>query len=115
MGFYQPEPFDTASASFIQRPNGFGVFLVEVQGNAPNYTAGLTLVRDAHWVGGLKIDVMGWTGPLSQGTAPYTVKGSFPGQYVPQIVIAGANGERLVPVKAISAEDSDSFVQRLAG
>ncbi|WP_225768358.1 hypothetical protein [Inquilinus sp. Marseille-Q2685] len=115
MGFYQSEPFDTAKASFVQRPDGFGVFLVEVQGNAPNYTTGITLVRDPHWVGGLKIDVMGWTGPLGQGTTPYVVRGSFPGQYVPKIIVSGSNGDRVVPVEAIPAEQSDSYVQRLAG
>ncbi|UGY20141.1 MULTISPECIES: hypothetical protein [Bradyrhizobium] len=71
-------------------------------------------MRDPHWVGGLKIDVMGWTGPLGDGSTPYAVKGSFPGHYVPQIVVSGSNGTR-IPVKAISAEESDNYVRKLAG
>ncbi|WP_141343327.1 hypothetical protein [Bradyrhizobium sp. USDA 3458] len=114
MGFYQTEPFKTAKASFIHGPDGFGLFLVEVQGDAPNFTTGITLVRDPHWVGGLKIDVMGWTGPLGDGSMPYTVKGSFPGHYVPQIVVSGSNSTRLIPVKAIPAEEADDYVRQSA-
>ncbi|MEY9880544.1 hypothetical protein ABIA43_002078 [Bradyrhizobium sp. USDA 328] len=68
------------------------------------------LVRDPHWVGGVKIDVMGWTGPLGDRSTPCSVKSSFPGHYAPQIVVSGSNGTRLIP-----AEKSDDYVRQLAG
>lgn len=113
--FLSDEPFNTAKASSIHGPDGFRLFLVEVEADAPNFATGTTLVRDPHWVGGLKIDVMGWTGPLAEGSTPFAVKGSFPGHYVPQIVVSGSNGTRLIPVKAIPAEESDDYVRQLAG
>ena len=64
MGFYGPEPFDSAQATYVWTGLGEpGFFSVEVMGHAPNFTSGITLVRDTHFVGGLKINVMGWTGP----------------------------------------------------
>lgn len=115
MGFYGSEPFDTATATYVwMGVGGPGAFFIEVQGNAPNYTSGITLVRDAHWVGGLKVDVMGWTGPLGQGTTPYKVSGSFPGQFVPKIVVSGTNKTIVVDVKEIPAEQSDSYLTELA-
>jgi hypothetical protein len=47
MGFYGPEPFDTAQAVYVW--TGFGVpgfFSVTVEGHAPNFTSGIKLVRD---------------------------------------------------------------------
>ena len=62
-----------------------GFFAITVSGHAPNYTTGITLVRDTEWVGGLAFRVMGWTGPLGQGTSPYTKVGVFPGHYLKNI------------------------------
>jgi len=115
MGFYGPEPFDTATATYVWTGvGGPGFFLVEVKGNAPNYTTGITLVRDPHFVGGLKIDVMGWTGPLGKGTTPYTVHASFPGSFLPKIVVQGSNKTEIVAVKEIPAEQADAHLQKLA-
>jgi hypothetical protein len=115
MGFYGPEPFDTATATYVwmglESP---GAFFVEVKGHAPNYTSGITLVRDSHWVGGLKINVMGWTGPLGQGTTPYTVHHSFPGSFLPEIVVSGSNHTIVVKVKEIPAEQADDYLQKRA-
>ena len=115
MGFYGPEPFNTAKATYVWTGlGGPGFFLVEVEGDAPNYTTGITLVRDPHFVGGLKIDVMGWTGPLGQGTTPYEVHGSFPGSYLPKIVVSGSNKTIVIDVKEIPAEQADSYLQKRA-
>lgn len=115
MGFYGPEPFDTATATYVWMGLGSpGAFFVEVEGHAPNYTSGITLVRDSHWFGGLKIDVMGWTGPLAEGTTPYRVEHSFPGAFVPEIVVAGANKTITVKVKEIAADKADAYFEKRA-
>jgi hypothetical protein len=115
MGFYGSEPFDNATATYVWMGlDGPGAFFVEVEGNAPNFTSGITLVRDPHWVGGLKVDVMGWTGPLGQGTRPYTVQNSFPGSFSPTIVVAGSNKQMVVPVKEIPADQADAYLQKRA-
>ncbi len=115
MGFYGPEPFTTATATYVWMGLGSpGAFFVEVSGDAPNYTSGITLVRDPQWVGGLRINVMGWTGPLGPGTTPYTVHGSFPGSFVPEIVVSGSNQTIVVKVNEIPAEKADDYLQKRA-
>ena len=115
MGFYGPEPFDTATATYVwMGVHGPGAFFVEVKGHAPNYTSGIALVRDPNWVGGLKINVMGWTGPLGHGTTPYTVHNSFPGSFLPEIVVSGTNQTIVVKVKEIPAEQADDYLQKRA-
>lgn len=115
MGFYGPEPFNTAAARYVWtglRVPGF--FAVTVMGDAPNFTTGITLVRDPHWVGGLAIRVMGWTGPLGKGTTPYKVSGSFPGGYLKEIVVIGSNKVEIVPVTEIPFTSDEAFM-KLAG
>lgn len=115
MGFYGSIPFDEASATYVWTGLGEpGFFAVEVEGRAQNYTYGIELVRDSHWVGGLKVNVMGWTGPIGEGTTPYKVRGTFPGEFRPEIVVSGANKTMLVKVKEIPAEQSDDYVKKLA-
>jgi hypothetical protein len=115
MGFYGPEPFTNATAYYLWTGlRSPGVFIVEVTGDAPNFTTGITLVRDTHWVGGLKINVMGWTGPLGEGTTPYTVRGTFPGEFVPKIVVSGSNGQKLIDVKEIPHGKVDDYVKKAA-
>jgi hypothetical protein len=115
MGFYGPEPFDTAEATYIWtglRTPGF--FSVTVKGHAPKFTAGIQLVRDQHFVGGLAIDVMGWTGPVAPGTTPYTVHGSFNGMFLPKILIVGAGKRQLIDVKEIPFTNDDDYVKHLS-
>jgi hypothetical protein len=90
-----------------------GFFYVTVKGNVRNFTTGITLVRDPQWVGGLAIRVMGWTGPLGQGTKPYTVSRSFPGHYLKEIVVIGSNKHEVVKVKEIPFT-SDAEYMKLA-
>lgn len=114
MGFYGPEPFDTAEASYIWtglRTPGF--FIVNVSGHAPNFTTGIQLVRDPHFVGGMAVDVMGWTGPLSSGTTPYHVRNTFNGMYVPKILVVGANKRLLVDVKEIAFTNEEDYVKHV--
>ena len=114
MGFYGPEPFDTAEATYVWTGLGApGFFSVTVKGNAPNFTSGIQLVRDPHFVGGLAIDVMGWTGPLGQGTTPYTVHNTFNGMFLPKIVIVGQNKRLLIDVKEIPFTTDEAYVNHL--
>ena len=117
MGFYGMEPFSKATAYYVWMGlnNEPGAFTVEVEGCAPNFTSGIQLVRDSEWFGGLKIDVMGWTGPVGEGCTDYKVTGSFPGQYLPEIVVCGSNGQRLVPVEQIPYEDAENFLRERVG
>ncbi len=117
MGFYGKEPVDASKCKAVYLWTGLGtpgVFVVHVEGDAPNYSYGFSLKRDPEFVGGLKIDAMGWTGPLGQGTSSYQVGGSFPGQYVPKIVISGSNGDFVIDVKEIPHDQVDNFVKSKA-
>jgi hypothetical protein len=115
MGFYGPEPFDTAEATYVwtglHEP---GFFAITVKGHAPNYTTGITLVRDTEWVGGLAFRVMGWTGPLGKGTTPYTVRATFPGTYHKQIVVRGSNKTEVVQVKEIPFTTEEAYIKASA-
>tara|TARA_R110002073_G_scaffold306012_5_gene475192 strand:- start:34709 stop:35065 length:357 start_codon:yes stop_codon:yes gene_type:complete len=117
MGFYQKEPVTAAKCKAVYLWTGLGtpgVFHVTVEGDAPNFSYGFSLVRDQHFVGGLKIDSMGWTGPRAEGTTAYSVQGSFPGQFVPKIVISGSNGDFLVDVEEIPHNKVDDYVKSKA-
>ena len=115
MGFYQKEPIDNATATYVWMGlNQPGSFFVEVEGHAPNYTSGIQLVRDPHWFGGLKIDVMGWTGPLGKGTTPYKVHGTFPGEFRKQIIVSGANGDKVIDVKEIPHDQVEDYLKSKA-
>lgn len=98
----------------MDRPERAGFFSVDVWGNAQNHTTGIQLVRDPHFVGGLKIDVMGWTGPIGQGTTPYKAHGTFNGQFFPRIVISGRDKTEVIEVKEIPNEQADDFVKEHA-
>jgi len=117
MGFYGKEPVDPDKSEATYVWTGLGVpgfFHVEVKGDAPNYSSGFTLRRDEHFVGGLKVDSMGWTGPLGEGTTPYSVQGSFPGEFRPEIVLSGSNGDFLLKVKEIPHEQTEDFIKKKA-
>ncbi len=114
MGFYMKQPVDPAKTTATYLWTGLntpGVFLIQVEGEAPNFTSGFTLVRDPHFVGGLKIDSMGWTGPRGEGSTPYVSKGSFPGQFYPRIVVSGANGDFVIDVKEIPHDQVDDYMK----
>ena len=114
MGFYGPEPFDEATATYVWTGLGEpGCFSVDVSGEAPNFTYGIQLIRDPQWVGGLKVDVMGWTGPIGEGADPYRVSAMFPGEFREAIVVQGSNKTVVVKVKEIPAEEADDYVKSL--
>jgi hypothetical protein len=117
MGFYGPEPVTASKCKATYVWTGLntpGFFYVEVEGEAPNYSYGFDLVRDPNWVGGLKINSMGWTGPLGEGKKPYKVTGSFPGAFHDKIVIAGSNGNFLINVEQIPHDKVDDYIKSKA-
>lgn len=100
-GFFGKEPVNPAqtTAVYIQQPGEqSGLFVVEAGGDAPNYSYGFALEREEQFVGGLKINVTGCTGPLGQGTTPYKVAGVFKGGYTDKIVLSASNGDFLIDV-----------------
>jgi hypothetical protein len=111
MPFYGPIPFDSAEAAYLRVDIGPGFFAVTVKGQARNFTTGITLVRDLEFVGGLAIKVMGWVGPIGQGTKPYTVSGRFIGAPLPDIVVIGQNKTEVVRVRDIPFTNEDNFVK----
>ncbi|MCK8523436.1 hypothetical protein M0D21_17775 [Aquimarina sp. D1M17] len=118
MGFFGKQPVDPAKCSVTYLWTGLrtpGIFSVTVEGDAPNYSYGFSLVRDSHFVGGLKVDAMGWTGPLGKGTTPYKVQHSFNGEFKPKVVISGSNGDFLIDVKEIPYDQVDDYVKSKAG
>lgn len=115
MSFYGPEPFDIATATYIWTGlGGPGAFIVEVAGNAPRVTSHIALVRDPHFVGGLRVHVMGWTGPIIPGTQPYRVSGTFPGAFLPKIIVTGSNKTVVVEVKQIQHEEAENYLKSIA-
>jgi hypothetical protein len=115
MAFYHSQPFDTATAKYVWHPKDLhGFFYVLVDGNAPNFTFGVTLIRDPHYIGGLVVDVMGWTGPLSAGTSPYKARGLFPGfSYLKEILVIGANKREVVPVEEVKLQNEQEYIAHI--
>ncbi len=112
MAFFGLEPFDTATATYVWTGLGQpGFFRVTVKGHARKFSFGFQLQRDPHWVGGLKIDVMGWTGPLTDGTVPYTVTHDFIGAYLKEIVVAGANKTEVIKVNEVPFKSEEDFAK----
>lgn len=120
MGFYGPEPFDSATAVYIPPPpvppteplQLNGRIIVTVKGCAPKFTSGIQLVAAyGEPLSLASVHVMGWTGPLAEGCTNYTVSHTFPSHYVKSITVVGENKAENVKVEIILAEDTDSAVK----
>lgn len=114
MGFFGKEPVNENETKAYYVWTGLGTpgyFYVEVKGDAPNYSSGFQLMRDTHFVGGLKIDSMGWTGPLGEGTQPYKSVGTFHGMFLPEIIVSGTNGNFTIKVEEIAHTEIESFLK----
>jgi hypothetical protein len=112
MPFFQAEPFDTAQVKYFWADAGHpGFFRITVHGNARNFSFGFQLKQVPTFLGGLAVDVMGWTGPLAQGTTPYTVTADFVGWYAPEIVVIGANKTEIVHVEEIAFQSEEGFMR----
>ena len=112
MPFFGSEPFDTAEASYLLAGPGHpGFFRVTVKGHARKFSFGFQLKRDPLWAGGLKIDVIRWTGPLTDGTGPYTVTSDFDGAYLKEIVVAGSNKTEVIHVREVPFKSEEDFME----
>jgi hypothetical protein len=114
MPFFGSEPFDTAEAIYVRPGAGEpGFFQVTVRGHARKISFGFQLRRDPHFVGGLAIEVMGWTGPLTvpPETTPYTVTGRFNGSFLHEIVVIGANKTDVVHVREVPFTTEEEFMK----
>jgi len=112
MPFFQTKPFDTARAKYFWAGAGHpGYFRVTARGHARNSSFGFQLRQVPTFVSGLAVDVMGWTGPLAQGTTPCTVTADFVGRYAPEIVVIGANKTEVVHDEEIAFESEESFMR----
>lgn len=114
MGFYGRQPVNPDKCSAVYVWTGLGepgFFSVYVEGDAQNYSYGFDLVRDPHFVGGLKVDAMGWTGPLGEGTTPYKVSGSFQGMFRNEIIVSGSNGNFKIPVTEIPHDKVEEYIK----
>ena len=117
MGFPTTIPFDKAQASYVDPGpigTGPGVFHVRVDGESLDYSYAISLERHPNFVGGLRIDVMGWRGPEGEGTKPYSVAGTFQGMHVPKIVVCGGGRCELIEVTHIVAGDADEHFRSTA-
>lgn len=113
MGFYVKQPVNHAATTATYLWAGLdtpGIFIVEVDGDAQNFSYAFSLTKDADFVGGLKINVMGWSGPLTKGTMPYKVSHAFPGIHQSTIVVSGSNGDFVIPVKDIAHDKVDEYM-----
>ncbi|KAK7715252.1 hypothetical protein SLS64_003950 [Diaporthe eres] len=73
MGFLGLVPFTNAGA--VYNP-GQQLLTVSAQGEAQKFTSGYFFKR-VPWAGGLRFELYGWTGPVSQGTEPFEVSQQF--------------------------------------
>jgi hypothetical protein len=117
MPFFGLEPFDAAEATYVWTGAGQpGFFQVTVRGHARKISFGFQLRRDTDFVGGLAIEVMGWTGPLTvpPETTPYTVTGRFNGRFLNEIVVIGSNKTQVVHVREAPFTTEEEFMRHFS-
>ena len=113
MGFYQKQPFNSAHAYYLDTELYPPQVIVEVTGNAQNFTSGIQLVRDTNTAGSLVLDLMGWTGPIGEGTRAFKVAQTFQttDDYV---VVVGENKHEKVLIQTIPANQVEAFLKEKA-
>ncbi|KAL1847398.1 hypothetical protein Daus18300_013952 [Diaporthe australafricana] len=85
MGFLGLIPFTTAAAVYDPAKQ---VLTVSAEGEAQKITYGIFFKR-VPWMGGLRFELYGWTGPLSPGTEPFEFSQQFK---VPNLHISSPSG-----------------------
>ncbi|KAJ0297353.1 hypothetical protein COL5a_003091 [Colletotrichum fioriniae] len=97
LSHFSPVPVSAVSALY---DNDNKILYLKAQGNALNITTDIQIVR-LQQLGGLLFQVVGWVGPISEGTRPYTVSNTFPidlpSRVFPSgsVVIKGADNKQL--------------------
>ena len=100
MIFYRAEDCSKASAIWVGNCNQ-GIFMVEVEGQTPNLSTTIQLIKDKSFNDGVKIDVMGWTGSFTGKVKPYKVSQTFVGKFSAEILVCCAKRNHIIPVKKI--------------
>ena len=109
MGFLGLIPADELAAGYNPGTHTLSLF---AKGEAQNFTYGIEFERQT-WFGGLKFNLMGWTGPLGQGTTPYSHEQGFqiqlPSPALPSgtVIIVTANHPKgvSVPIRWVGLHD----------
>ncbi|KAK1519860.1 hypothetical protein CPAR01_15353 [Colletotrichum paranaense] len=97
LSHFSPVPVSAVSALY---DNDNKILYLKAQGNALNITTDIQIVRLQRF-GGLLFQVVGWVGPISEGTRPYTQTNTFPidlpSRVFPSgyVVIKGADNKQL--------------------
>ncbi|KXH46445.1 hypothetical protein CNYM01_08475 [Colletotrichum nymphaeae SA-01] len=97
LSHFSPVPVSAVSALY---DNDNKILYLKAQGNALNITTDIQIVRLQRF-GGLLFQVVGWVGPISEGTRPYTVSNTFaidlPSRVFPSgsVVVKGADNKQL--------------------
>ena len=94
----QPIAPDECKAVYHQIEGKPGVFVIQVGGEFEQSSYGLILKCDTSFDSGMKIDMMGWASAPTGNLHPYKVIGIFHGQYRPEIIISGSNGDITISV-----------------
>ncbi|KAK1725324.1 uncharacterized protein BDZ83DRAFT_651359 [Colletotrichum acutatum] len=74
LSHFSPIPVSALSALY---DNDNKILYLKAQGNAVNITTDIQIVR-LQQIGGLLFQVVGWVGPVTEGTRSYTVSNTFP-------------------------------------
>jgi hypothetical protein len=113
MGFYGPivtkDLKAQATFAFTGLGHTVGALAIHVEGLVQNYTSGFELVRDEKFVGGLRYNLMGFSGPVGSGDSPFRHEQAFDLVSEPpkEIVIASGDQTIKVPVRVIPATDKE--------
>lgn len=104
MGFLGLAPADALAATYAPADQ---ILTLYAKGTAPNYTYGYNFAR-LPWLGGLKYELLAWSGPHAAGTTPYTHTQRFD---VPNLSIVDPDGE----IQVLTAEGDRSVTVRWLG
>ncbi len=117
MGFYGPISTHHLSATASFRYTGLGktvgVLAITAQGDTQNFTTGITLKQDGEDNGVPVFRLMGWSGPIGQGSSAFHAEGGFDWSSQPPSVIkvVSVNEGVSVTVNIIVAGAADATAQ----
>jgi hypothetical protein len=117
MGFRGLVPAEELAAFYNASLQTLTLF---ASGEVQKYTYGINFIRDPHWVGGLKFELYGWTGPLSVGFEKYSCDTSvsiqLPSPVIPEaeVVIVTQNypDGQVIPIEGLPNRDKSLSVSK---
>ncbi len=115
MGFYNLISASKLSAIYDGIQNNL---ILYAEGEVQNYTTGIAFNRDQHFVGGLKFDLGGWTGPLASPPSSrhysHSQRIDVPLPKTDTVIIADAENPNGVPVKVMVITAGEQMPRMLA-